>query len=134
MRVKIERIKDLFCQDLCKHMLNCVNDKGQCHRNAVLMCRCLSGVERKVKYVEGYLGVFGHCINSIERNGVTHYFDISQEWLIEKGIKEEFINEIEIVYEQFGSFIISKALRERMARLYKVKQIVFNDKRFCKVA
>ena len=132
--VKIERIKDLFGQDLCKFMLSLVVERGQCHKNAVLMCACLSNEEKKVKYVEGYLRDIGHCINSIERNGVTHYFDISQEWLIEKGLKESFTDEIEIVYEQFGKVIIQKVYKEKQSRFYKVKQWIFQDKRFYEVA
>lgn len=136
MKVKIERIKDLFDQDLCRHMLSCVNDKGQCHRNAVLMCCCLSKIEENVKYVEGYLDIFGHCINSFKRNGVTHYFDISQEWLIENGYKPEemFIDELNVVYEQFGNVVVNRVQREHMARLYKVEQLIFNDRRFGNVA
>lgn len=135
-KIKIERIKNLFDHDLCRFMLSCVEDKGQCHKNAVLMCACLNRIEKKVKYVEGYLDIFGHCINSFERNGVTHYFDISQEWLIENGKKpqEKFIGELNVVYEQFGNVVLSRVLREHMSRLYKVEQFIFYDRRFCNIA
>ena len=134
MKRKIERINDLFDKETCQIMLNEVKERGQCHRNAVFMYCLLRGVEKKVKYVEGYLGPCGHVINSIERNGVTHYFDISQEWMIEKGLKEEFIEEIEVIYEQFGHVIFNKVLREHMSRLYKVKQLIFEDRKYYNVA
>lgn len=133
-KVKIERTKDLFDEKTCQKMLNEVRGRGECHRNAVFMYCLLNNAEKNVKYVEGYLGPCGHVINSIERNGVTHYFDISQEWLIEKGIKKEFTDEFGVVYEQFGNVIMNKVLRERCSRLYKVKQLIFEDRKYYNAA
>lgn len=131
-KVKIERIKDLFDERTCRILLNNVEHRGECHKNATFMYIILQTVENKVKYVEGYLGICGHVINSFERNGVTHYFDISQEWLIEKGYKseEDFTDEFDVVYEEFGDVIMNKVLKEGRSRLYKVKIFIWLDNKY----
>ena len=133
-RVKIERIKDLFDKETCQQMLNSVKGQGECHRNAVFMYTLLKNFENKVKYVEGYLGICGHVINSFERNGVTHYFDISQEWLINKGMKVEFNDEFDVIYEEFGNVIFKKVIKESRSRLYKVKKFIWLDTDYCQIA
>ena len=97
MKVKIERMKDLFDEEYIEEMLNDCSPRC-CHYNAANVCILFKDWEC-IDYVEGYAhGFVGHAINSYrDAYGNYHYFDPTQEWLIRKGIETRFCDEFDVV-------------------------------------
>lgn len=98
MTIKIERMADLLDQEAIDEMLEPVDDIGCCHYNAAMVA--VNFDDWDMKYVEGYLGGhIGHAINSYEDQGKVHYIDVTQEYYLKKGLKEEFDTDFEVVKE-----------------------------------
>lgn len=97
MKIKIERMKDLFDEEYIEEMLEDCS-LHCCHYNAANVCRVFRDWDC-IDYVEGYIyGNVGHSINSFkDANGNHHYFDPTQEWLIREGLKTEFNDEFDVV-------------------------------------
>lgn len=97
MIIKIERLDDLFDQEIIDEMLEPVNEIGCCHYNAAMTCMTFQDWD--VDYVEGYLGGrIGHAINQYkDASGKLHYFDVTQEYYIRAGLKESFESDFEVV-------------------------------------
>ena len=98
--IEIERMDDLFDKEVIDEMLEPIDDVGCCHYNAAKVC--VNFDDWDVKYVEGYLGdKFGHAINSVKFNHLDkeHYFDVTQEYYIREGLKEDFETSFEVVKE-----------------------------------
>ena len=98
MEIKIERIEDLFDEDIVNEMLSFVEEKGCCHFNSAMVCVNFDDW-KCIDYVEGYLGGYmGHAINSYrDAFGNYHYFDITQEYNIRNKISDKFDTKFEIV-------------------------------------
>lgn len=92
--IKLERIADLFDEDIVEEMLEIVDEPAACHYNAAQCVRQFSDWDC-IEYVEGYSfkdGI-GHAINSYEDyNGNIHYFDITQEKALIAFGQKEFDN------------------------------------------
>ena len=99
MTIKIERMADLFDQEVIEEMLEPVDDIGCCHYNAAMLA--VNFDDWDMKYVEGYLrGHIGHAINSYkDSSGNVHYFDVTQEYYIREGLKTDFDTDFEVVKE-----------------------------------
>lgn len=106
MKIKLERIYNIFDKDIADELLEIVDDIGQCQYNSAQACRQFDGWN--FHYCEGYLHEWiGHAFNSVEDNNGKHYFDLSQEYLeAKKGIP--FSDEIELVTEMDGEDIIEE--------------------------
>lgn len=99
MTIKIERMADLFDQEVIDEMLEPIDDTGCCHYNAAMTA--VNFDDWDMKYVEGYLrGHIGHAINSYkDSTGKAHYFDVTQEYYIREGLKADFDTSFEVVKE-----------------------------------
>lgn len=99
MTIEIERMADLFDQETIDEMLEPIDDTGCCHYNAAMAA--VNFDDWDMKYVEGYLGgLIGHAINSYkDSSGNVHYIDVTQEYYLKKGLKEEFDTGFEVVKE-----------------------------------
>lgn len=108
MIVNIERIRDLFDEEIVEEMLSYIDDqRGVCHYNAAEIAREFSDWD--VSYVEGYLGDLGHAINSYkDSNGVQHYFDITQERFSDEVLfLHEFDTVKEFTYEEINQIFLN---------------------------
>lgn len=99
LTVKIERMADLFDEDVIEEMLeDC--EENCCHFNAANVCRLFEDWDC-FDYVEGYiLGHIGHAINMYrDYKGACHYFDPTQESNIRKGLERysDFVDEFDVV-------------------------------------
>lgn len=93
MKVQIERIHDLFDEDIVEEMLGlAVDEDGCCHYNTAMVCVTFDDW-KCIDYVEGYAvdGTIGHAINSYrDAQGNYHYFDITQESNIKNNVTDKF--------------------------------------------
>ena len=128
--IKIERITDLFDDDIVEEMLSVVEELHACYWNSATICRIFREWDC-INYVEGYLSVsddhnsdIGHAINTyIDYNGVKHYFDITQEYNIKNGLVKKFNNNFEVVKEYDANEIIEIFNNEGVAHLINVETI-----------
>lgn len=97
MEIKLERIDDLFDEDIVDEMLEIVDDVQCCHYNAAMVCVTFNDWDC-IDYVEGYLnGRIGHAINSYTDEKGIHYFDVTQESYLRNGLIKTFDEKFEIV-------------------------------------
>ena len=98
MEINIERIEDLFEEDIVNEMLEPIGKLGCCHYNAAMVCVNFDDWQC-IDYVEGYLNErYGHAINSYrDAFGNYHYFDVTQEYYTRNGLKKNFDTSFEVV-------------------------------------
>ena len=98
-KVKIERMEDLFDEDVIEEMLENCEEKC-CHFNAANVYRLFRDWDC-IDYVEGYIeNIVGHAICLYkDGNWKEHYFDPTQEWMIRKGLQRysDFVDEFDVV-------------------------------------
>lgn len=107
MSIKLERIRDLFDEDIANELFDIVEGTGECQYNSAQACRQFDGWN--FGYCEGYLHEWiGHAFNSyVDGSGNKHYFDLSQEYLNKKH-NIPFSDELELVTEMDGEDIIEE--------------------------
>jgi hypothetical protein len=101
MKVKIERMKDLFDEDIVEEMLGLAHEEyGSCHYNSAMVCVTFDDW-KCIDYVEGYAvdGTIGHAINSYrDAQGNYHYFDVTQESnIIKNNVTDKFYAAFDVV-------------------------------------
>lgn len=124
MKVKIERIADLFDDDIVEEMLSIVNELQSCHWNSGMVCYTFKDWD-SINYCEGYINnIIGHAINVYtDYYGNKHYFDVTSEYNISKGYATEFHDEFELVKEYSGDEIIDRFNKDGIAHLLSVENI-----------
>lgn len=127
MVIKLERLRDLFDEDIIGEMIDIVTDEGVCHWNAAMMCVQFSDW-KCMTYCEGYKkifskGVIGHAINGYtDGNGVKHYIDVTTEAYIAKGwlTEDYWVDEFDLIKEVSTEEVVEDNNKKGYSELHYV--------------
>ena len=126
MKVKIERIADLFDDDIVEEMLSIVEELHSCHWNAGMVCHTFKDWD-SINYCEGYLdNNIGHAINIyIDYYGIKHYFDVTQEYNVKNNYQKQCNGNFDVIKEYSGDEIIDIFDKDGIAHLISVENTRF---------